>query len=205
MFSITTTKRFDRAGRAIAFHSFSRYSRWNIAAWWLTTIVSTLAVGQVAVINREYAIKAGFLYQFSKYVTWPPDVFPAAGKPFVIGVYGTDPFGDVLTKIASRKKVDGQAIEIRRVASVREALACQILFIPKSVSLREQTAVLKASIDLPVLVVGETDDFVARGGNVQFFIEGNRVRFAFGEKAHTRDGLKVSSKLLTMAKMIPDR
>ena len=182
-----------------------RYSRWNIAAWWLTTIVSTLAVGQIAVIDREYTIKAGFLYQFSQYITWPPHVFPANGKPFVIGVYGTSPFGEALTKIALRKKVDGQAIELRRVRSVREALACQILFVPKTVSLREQTAVLSATPDLPVLVVGETEDFIERGGNVQFFLEGNRVRFAFGERSYIRDGLKVSSKLLTVAKMIPDQ
>ena len=172
-------------------------------AWWLTALLGTMAVGQVAVVNREYAIKAGYLYHFSTYVKWPPTVFPIAGKPFVIGVYGTNPFGDTLTRIALRKKVDGQAIEIRQVKSVREAMDCQILFIPKTVSLQEQSSLLKASIDKPVLVVGETDDFVARGGNIQFFVEDNRVRFAFGEESHTRDGLNVSSKLLTMAKMIP--
>lgn len=163
------------------------------------------SASQIAVINREYAIKAGYLYHFSTYVKWPPKVFPLAGKPFVIGVYGTNPFGDALTKIALRKKVDGQAIEIRRVTSVREALACQILFVPKSVPLREQTAVLKATTGLPVLVVGETDDFVKRGGSVQFFLDGNKVRIAFGEKSHIRDDLKVSPKLLTVAKLIPSQ
>jgi hypothetical protein len=205
MSSIASTKRLDGTGRAISFHGCARYARWNIAAWCLTALLSTLAAGQVAVINREYAIKAGFLFQFSRYVTWPRQVFPAAGKPFVIGIYGADPFGDVLTKIALRKKVDGQPIEIRHVTSVHEVLACQILFIPKTVPLREQTAVLRASTDLPVLVVGETDDFVERGGNIQFFVEDNRVRFAIGEKSHLRDDLKVSSKLLTLARMIPDR
>jgi hypothetical protein len=161
------------------------------------------AAEPIAVVNREYAIKAGFLYHFSTYVKWPPTVFPIAGKPFAIGIYGTNPFGDTLMRIALRKKVDGQAIEIRQINSVREAMDCQILFVPKTVSLREQAAVLKASIDRPVLVVGETDDFVARGGNIQFFVEDNRVRFAFGENSHTRDGLKFSSKLLAMAKLIP--
>ena len=64
---------------------------------------------------------------------------------------------------------------------------------------------LRASTDLPVLVVGESDGFVERGGNVQFFLEDNRVRIAFGEKSHLRDDLTVSSKLLAVAKMIPDR
>jgi hypothetical protein len=157
------------------------------------------------VISREYAIKAGFLYHFSTYVQWPRDVFPADGKPFVIGVYGSNPFGDALIKIAMRKKVDGQPIEIRHITSVKEALACQIVFIPRTVPLQEQAAVLKATIGFPVLTVGEIDGFVQRGGVVQFFLENNKVRIAFGEKSHLRDDLKVSSKLLAVAKMIPSQ
>jgi hypothetical protein len=178
---------------------------WRVLSSLLVTAswAAGFAAEPIAVVNREYAIKAGFLYHFSTYVKWPPTVFPIAGKPFAIGIYGTNPFGDTLMRIALRKKVDGQAIEIRQINSVREAMDCQILFVPKTVSLREQAAVLKASIDRPVLVVGETDDFVARGGNIQFFVEDNRVRFAFGENSHTRDGLKFSSKLLAMAKLIP--
>ncbi len=157
------------------------------------------------VISREYAIKAGFLYHFSTYIKWPRDVFPGDGKPFVIGVYGRNPFGGALKTIALRKKVDGQPIEIRHITSVQEALACQILFIPRTVSLEEQAAVLKATSGFPVLTVGETDDFVQRGGTVQFFLENNKVRIAFGEKSHLRDDLKVSSKLLTLSKLIPSQ
>jgi hypothetical protein len=158
---------------------------------------------QTAVINREYAIKAAFLYHFSTFVTWPEHVFPGEGKPFVIGIYGSSPFGGALTKIAARKKVDGQAIEVRQVTSVQAAVACQILFVPKSVSLHQQNAVLKATMGLPILTVGDSDGFVERGGSVQFFLEGNKVRFALGEKSHQRDDLRISSKLLSLAKMIP--
>jgi len=207
MSSANSTSRLDLAGALPRSRRRAYRNLWRVLSSLLVTAswAAGFAAEPIAVINREYAIKAGFLYQFSRYIAWPPHVFPADGKPFVIGVYGANPFGDQLTRIASRKKVDGQPIEIRRVTSVHEVLACQILFIPKTVPLREQTAVLKASTDLPVLVVGETDDFVERGGNIQFFVEDNRVRFAFGEKSHLRDGLKVSSKLLTVARMIPSQ
>jgi hypothetical protein len=61
---------------------------------------------------------------------------------------------------------------------------------------------VRATIDHPVLVVGDLNDFVARGGNVQFFVEGNKVRFAVGATSLKRDDLKVSSKLLALAQIV---
>jgi len=183
--------------------------RWEGVAAWLMAVASLSAVAQTptsdTVIDREYTIKAGFLYHFSTYIEWPADAFPAEGEPFVIGVYGTDPFGTALEQIAQKKNVAGRTIEVRHVSSVKEALDCHILYVPKSVPRAEQDAVVKALIARPILDVGETDDFVARGGNVQLFVEGNKVRFAFGEQSHDRDNLKISSKLLSLAKMVPSR
>ena len=165
--------------------------------------VPTFGSEPTVVINREYAIKAAFLHRFSNYVQWPADEFPSLGEPFVIGVFETNPFGTALDQVAHKKKVDGRAIEIRLVTSVEEALECQILFVPKSVPLAVQNTVLHATHNSPVLVVGESDDFVKRGGNVQFYLEENRVRFAFG--ADNPGDLKVSSKLLAIAKIIPSQ
>lgn len=160
---------------------------------------------QTAVVNREYAIKAAFLYHFSTYIEWPESARPRDGEPFVIGVYRHNPFGDALDKVAQQKKLAGNAIEIRLIKSIKEISGCQILFVPASVTLDEQSALLKVTHQEPVFVVGETDDFVRRGGDAQFFLEGNKVRFALGEGAAERSDLKVSSKLLTLAKLIPNR
>jgi hypothetical protein len=160
------------------------------------------AVDSGGFINREYEIKAGFLYHFSNYIDWPTTDFETPASPFVIGVFRDNPFGAALDKIASRKKVRGRPIEVRLIHSVEEAFHCQILFVPKSVPLSEQTAVVRATIDHPVLVVGDLNDFVARGGNVQFFVEGNKVRFAVGATSLKRNDLKVSSKLLALAQIV---
>jgi hypothetical protein len=186
--------------------------RWRLSWRWRRTLLGFLIVGGYTAaafgtdaggfINREYEIKAGFLYHFSNYIDWPTTDFETPASPFVIGVYRDNPFGAALDKIASRKKVHGRPIEVRLIQSVEEAFHCQILFVPKSVPVSDQTAVVRATIDHPVLVVGEVDDFVARGGNVQFFVEGNKVRFAVGATSLKRDDLKVSSKLLALAQIV---
>ncbi len=205
MFSLRATLRIGSATTAAFAAVLNRPTRWIALVLLLIIIelpVTVWAQQPAAVINREYQIKAAFLYHFSNYVEWPANTFTSKDAPFVIGVYGTNPFGAILDEIAHTKKVDGRPIEVHIVTFHRRGEKCQILFIPRSVTLEEQNEVLRATLHFPVLVVGEADDFVQRGGNAQFFIEGNKVRFAFGADAIKRDDLKVSSKLLALAKIV---
>lgn len=165
--------------------------------------VAAQTAEQAAGINREYAIKAAFLYHFSTYVQWPSEQFPPEGEPFVIGLVQNDPFGTALAKIAKTKTVAGHPIEVRVLKGAVGISQCQILFVPKNIDARKQTGVLLAARGSYVLTVGETDDFIERGGIVQFYLEGNKVRFAFSEEMTKREYFKVSSKLLSLAKIIP--
>ena len=161
---------------------------------------------QAVTINREYSIKAAFLYHFATYVEWPPQAFPAEKKtPFVIGLYQSDPFGTALSQIAQTKTVDGHPIEVRLLKSTDGIAQCQILFVPKSATPEQQAAALRATKNSLILVIGEADDFIERGGNAQFFLEGNKVRFAFSAELSKREDLKVSSKLLSLAKIVPKK
>ena len=154
-------------------------------------------------INREYAIKAAFLYNFLKYLQWPANATPAEGQPFVIGVFQDNPFDTALDTIAKTKKVAGHPIEIRRLTSIEGVRECQLLFVSGAVPLPQQNAVLRAARNAFVFVVGEDDDFLQRGGHAQFYLEGNKVRFAFSADAAKREDLKVSSKLLALATIKP--
>ncbi|HEX6960862.1 MAG TPA: YfiR family protein [Lacipirellula sp.] len=155
-----------------------------------------------AVIDREYAIKAAFLYHFCTYVEWPAEAAPQKGEPFVIGIFFADPFEGVLEDIARSKQVNGHAISIRRLTTTDEIAGCHLLFIPRSTPPEQQEAVLRAIRGQPLLVVGEADDFITRGGGAQFFIEGNKVRFAFNADVTQENQLKISSKLLSLAKIV---
>lgn len=176
-----------------------------LVLWGVVAVVASPAFAQSsagAVINREYAIKAAFLHQFLNYVEWPAEAFADEKSPYVIGVFGDNPFGNVLDQAVKGKKVDGRSIEVRIVSSPSEVSKCQILFVPKSVLAARRDEVIREARGSHVLTVGESDDFSDRGGTANFFLEGNKVRFAFNPVAVADNKLVVSSKLMALAKIV---
>jgi hypothetical protein len=153
--------------------------------------------------SREYAIKAAYLYQFGRYVQWPADVFPSPQSPLVIGVLGPDPFGGLLEEIARTKRIDGRPIVIRRFASMAEYTPCNILFVGASVSPEQKAAAIAKAQKAPVLLVGEEPGFAKHGSTINFFLEDNRIRFEINTEAARQKQLKISSKLLSLAKIVP--
>lgn len=153
-------------------------------------------------INREYAIKAAYLYQFGRYVQWPANSFVGDSGPLIIGVLGEDPFGNLLEEIARTKRVEGHPIVIRRFASVSEYTFCHILFVCASADPEQKTMILKKLQKTPTLLVGEEPGFVDRGGTINFFLDENKIRFEINTEVAGQDHLKISSKLLSLAKIV---
>ena len=151
--------------------------------------------GSVSV--QEYQVKAAFLYNFAKFVDWPP---PAAGPkaPLVIVVFGRDPFGPVLANTVFGKTVNNRPLEVRRASRIEDLLPCHLVFISAK-ERRRVPAILKAVESAGVLTVSETDDFLDQGGAVRLVMEGRKVRFQINLEAARRNGLTVSSKLLSLA------
>jgi uncharacterized protein DUF4154 len=155
--------------------------------------------------SSEYLIKAGFIYNFAKFVEWPSAAFSQADSPIVIGVLGTDPFGNVLDRIVEGKKIGPRGFVVRRYKwgkDVKDLRDCKILFVSAS----ERThidEILQSVKGLPILTVGETPGFAERGGVIRFTLEDNRVRFEVNVDAAHQADLNISSRLLTLAKIIP--
>jgi len=146
----------------------------------------------------EAQLKAAFLFNFGKYVTWPT----AAGATFSICVLGRDPFGSSLDSIVAGETLGGKPAEVRRVRSVQEASGCQIVFISASEENHLQATLTTLSRSGSALTVGDSPDFVQQGGMIQFVEEGNRVRFVVNLAAARRAGLVLSSELLKVAKVV---
>lgn len=155
--------------------------------------------------SSEYLIKAGFIYNFAQLVQWPGAAFPQPDSPIVIGILGTDPFGTTIDRIIENKKLDGRNLVVRRLKwskDLKELRECNILFI--SSSEKEHIPDLVNIVKwLPILTIGETPGFAAQGGIINLTLEGNRVHFEVNIEAAKQANLNISSRLLALAKIVP--
>jgi hypothetical protein len=146
----------------------------------------------------EYQIKAAFLFNFAKFVEWPPAAFAEATSPMVIGILGENPFGDDLERTIRGKTINNRPLVIKEFRSPAEATNCHVLFISTSEKQR-LPEILKSLHGTSVLTVGETDRFTETGGMINFVAEGNKIRFQINEVAAKSAGLKISSKMLSLS------
>jgi hypothetical protein len=157
--------------------------------------------------SSEYLVKAGFIYNFAKFVEWPSTAFAEPDAPIVIGVLGTDPFGDIINRVVEGKKIGSRGFVVRRfkwskeLKDLKEFKECRILFVSSSEKLHFEE-IVEAVKGLPILTVGETPGFAERGGMIRLMLEDNRVRFEVNVAAARDGNLNISSRLLTLARII---
>jgi len=158
--------------------------------------------------SSEYLIKAGFIYNFAKFVEWPSAAFAQPDSPIVIGVLGTDPFGSVLDRLVQDKKIGQRGFVVKRykwgkdLKDLKDLRDCKILFVSASEKAHADE-IIQLVKWLPILTVGETPGFAEHGGVIRFTVEDNRVRFEVNVDAAHQADLNISSRLLTLAKIIP--
>lgn len=154
--------------------------------------------------SLEYGVKAAFLYNFTKFVEWPPSAFEDRG-PLRLCVLGQDPFGKSLQTVVEGEQVQGRPIILQRIDSLGDPRRCHILFLSRSETERFP-AVLAAVRGAPVLTVGEARGILDQGAGVSFVLKEGKVRFEINQTAVEGHGLKMSSKLLRLAtRVIPER
>jgi YfiR/HmsC-like len=149
----------------------------------------------------EHEVKAAFLFNFGKFVTWPSEAFKRDGT-LAIGVLGDDPIAEVLEHTVRDKQIQDRRIDIRRLRSAKEAGdSCQMVFIAAGERDRigEILQVLGRS---SVLTVSDMPDFVDRGGMISLLLDEKKVRFEVNLFAVEQAGLKMSSQLLKLARRV---
>lgn len=144
----------------------------------------------------EYQVKAVFLFNFAKFVSWPPGAFPDANTPFVIGVLGRDPFGSHLDDTVRGEHINNRQLVIRRYHSTGEINNCHVLFISRSESGRLDQII--AGLKNRALLIVTDVEGGNRGVIIRFVTEGNRIRFKIDAEAAKSANLTISSKLLRL-------
>jgi hypothetical protein len=150
--------------------------------------------------QREYEIKAAYLYNFINYIDWPTDALPPEGGTITIGIVGDTPYATAFDPLKG-KQIKGRKLAVKQVASAKDLDQCNIVFICASEKSR-LPEVLGQFKDSKLLTVGEIDGFAEQGGVINFISERNKVRFEINPEAARRAGLTISSELLKLAKLV---
>jgi hypothetical protein len=149
--------------------------------------------------SEEYRLKLAFLFNFAKFVEWPADAFSSRQSPLNSCIVGRDPFDSELERQVAARSLNGHPVAIRTLRRGDNPTGCHLVFLPVS-SDSSLGAVLK-QLDGSAITVGESAGFVARGGVVNFVIEGTMLRFEVNLSASQRVRSRISSRFLALAKI----
>lgn len=158
--------------------------------------------GEEAIAEREAKIKAVYLYQFIRYVTWPESAFQGEKAPLIVGAVGNDPVNPFIRRIAAQRDAGNRPLLFLPVESVEQAKRCHILFVSDSVPVDTSRVFVEAVKGRPTLVVSEFAPNILPGRVITFVIAGNNVRLQLSMKSAASRGLKVSSQLAKIATVI---
>jgi hypothetical protein len=150
---------------------------------------------------EEYRVKAAFLFHFVQLVDWPPGALGQEKDPLTVCTVGKDSFQGDLETTLQGKLIGTHPLHVEHLKPSQDIKNCRVVFI--SGSERGQVPVIIAALkDDAVLSVGESDDFIKEGGMIGFCVDNNKVRFEINVAAADRAKLKISSRLLLLAKTV---
>lgn len=151
--------------------------------------------------DLEQKVKAAFLFNFLKFVTWPQGRVPADREPYVLCVIGDERFAHTVEQAIQDKTVSGHAVEVRGLAPGASLRACHLAHLAPGTSLSAAEAALGGASGGGILTVHEADAAVP-SGVMRFFLDQQRVRFEINTTAAERENLQLSSRLMGVAERV---
>lgn len=172
---------------------------------WLKSLVAAVtlvlpACPAMAADLAEYQVKAAFIYNFTRYVEWPPEAMNSKDNAFTVCIIGQDPFGAAFSSVEGRA-VGGRPLRVRREVRLEDSVHCQVAFIADSEERRLQP-MLKVLSSAPVLTISDIEGFAEAGGAIGLFVAENRLQFDANFATLQRANLKASSQALRLARAV---
>jgi hypothetical protein len=149
----------------------------------------------------EYQVKAAFILNFVTFTEWPETAFESPSSPLHICVVGDDPFDGSLVRTVQGESVSGHPLVTHRIGSSEELTRCHVLFVPRSAG-SAGSALERENPAAPLLTVGESVGHGRDSAIINFAIDQGRVRFDVNRTAAERRGLRLSPKLLRIARLV---
>lgn len=176
----------------------------RLAAAVLTALLlagNVRSIGAQSISSNEYAVKAAFLFHFAQFVEWPESAFQDANSPLIYCTIGEDPFQGALDASLKGKTIGARSLQVRHLKQVQDAQGCHLIFVSGD-DKRQIPGTLSLLQGNPILTVGESERFVQEGGVISFCMEENKIRFQINLEAAEKANLRISSRLLTLAKTV---
>lgn len=170
------------------------------AAWAFALVLALAmepAAAQGRTVSGEYELKAAFIYRIAGFIEWPRK---SADTPLRLCVLGGNPFGTALEALRS-KTVQGRRLELVYPESIDPLRDCHLLFVSPAAE-KHLDRVIALSRDAGIFTIGDGAGHARRGIMLNFYLDGDRVRFEMNLEAVRRSGLVVSSKLLSLARIV---
>lgn len=158
-----------------------------------------LAQADAALLERR--VKAAFLYKFAGYIAWPEGAFALAESAVVIGVLGDELLASELVQAVEGRSVEGRPLAVRRITDPAPSPGVHMLFVATAHNAR-LPALARAMRGQPVVLVSETEGALGQGSMINFVVSGGRVKFEIAPGTAERNGVKLSSRLLTVAQAV---
>jgi hypothetical protein len=167
-------------------------------AW--SSLTPPEAVGATG-IEKAYRVKLAFLLNFASLIEWPEESFGHSESPFVICHHGGSQTRTLFDTAYVDRMVKRRPIEVRHPSRVGDVLGCHIIMITAERS--EQTGgLIAATTGKSTLTIGETEGFALSGGVIGFYNDGSKVRFEINRSAAKSAKLRISSRLLQLARLV---
>lgn len=147
------------------------------------------------------SIKADMLFNFTKFVKWPDSSYHLTQGQLIFTILGEDALADALASKFSTRSVNGHPVFVRLVRRVEDTRGSQVVYIAASAAARAPE-VLHAVQGSAALTVADSAGFVERGGMVDFADAADHVHFEINQGRAQRAGLKISAKLLALARVV---
>lgn len=160
--------------------------------------------GQVScqVQAGEYEMKAMYLKHIATFTDWPFEAsITDTTRPFIIGVLGRNPFGEVLESTFETVRIRGKRVEFRYSSQIDDIPDCHLLFIAANTR-RNLDEILAFTSDKSILTVSDSRGFAERGVHVNLYMEGTKLRFEINQKTVRESACSISSHLLSMARIV---
>jgi hypothetical protein len=152
----------------------------------------------------EYEVKAAYIYNFIKFVEWPSTSFENEYSPFIIAVYGDNPFGSIIQDAFNERTLYNRKWILKTINSVEEISGSHLLFISDT-NIPELNKILAEANKHPILTVGDNiEGFCFKGGIINFSSKNSKYKFEINNTNAIKTKLVISSKLLSLSKLIKE-